>query len=209
MYKVVIYNKGKRVRVIKEYVYYKNALIKYNKVLEDNIVFFPKESTWDGKKTDYELLLIAPPKNKTIHNIRNEFGALITIKPKGNFSIKKIEPYYVEENFTDRLSGEKLDFKVLIKRLVKNAKYSPVIYVLNNKLYVEYFDHDAIELYVLKNKEDSYRLCDTIRKFVITNHIHGFLFFNNPTLDSKNRIYDLLYNDYGVSKDYMYKVSTR
>ena len=65
MYKIILYNNGKRVKVIKKYNTYTNAIKKYKELLDSNVVYFPKQTLWNGVKTDYELVLTAPIKNKS------------------------------------------------------------------------------------------------------------------------------------------------
>lgn len=210
MYQIILYNRGKRVKVIKKYNLYTNALKKYKDILKKNKVYFPKKKLWDGSETDYELVLIAPAKNKTNEFFRNEFGAMIKIKPKGDFSIKHVSEYKIEEVFRDKIKNKKIVFKDVIKIIIKKHDLTPVIYVLNNKLYIEYFDDDNdINLYVLKNCDDAHRLCETIKNFANANNLVNIIYFNEPTLENKSRIYDLLYEKHKINREYMYRMGTR
>lgn len=209
MYQIILYNKGKRVKVIKKYNLYSNAIKKYRAILNANKVYFPKKTLWDGSETDYELVLIAPVKNKTKEFFRNEFGAMVKIKPKGDFSIKQVSPYEIEEVFSDKLNNKKIVFKDLVKNLVKKHELTPVIYVLNNKIYIEYFDDVGVDLYVLKNCDDAYRLSETIKSFASANGLVNFIYFQEPSLENKTRIYDLLNDRYKITREYMYRLGTR
>ena len=82
MYKIILYNRGKQVKTIRSYNLYSNAIKRYRELLKNNNVFFHKEYLWDGSKTDYELVLIAPPQNKPKDHVRNEFGAVVKTPPK-------------------------------------------------------------------------------------------------------------------------------
>jgi hypothetical protein len=77
MYKIILYNNGKRVKTIRSYQLYTNAIKKYRDLLKENKTYFPKEYLWNGTKTDYELVLTAPPKNKAMEFFRNEFATPI------------------------------------------------------------------------------------------------------------------------------------
>lgn len=209
MYKIILYNNGKRVKVIKKYNLYSNAIKKYKDILNKNKVYFPKKMLWDGSETDYELVLIAPAKNKTKEFFRNELGAMIKIKPKGEFSIKHVSEYKIEEVFRDKIKNKKIVFRDLIKIIIKKHDLTPVIYVLNNKLYIEYFDDEDINLYVLKSCDDAYRLCETIRSFANANNLVNIIYFHEPSLENKTRIYNLLNEKYQISRDYMYRLGTR
>jgi histidinol-phosphate/aromatic aminotransferase/cobyric acid decarboxylase-like protein len=209
MYEIVLYNNGKRVKVIKKYNLYTNAIKNYRSMIKNNKVYFNKETLWNGSKTDYELGLTAPNKNKPKEYFRNEFGAMVKIKTKGNFVLKQINKYFVEEVFTDKLNNKKIVFRDLIKYLLKKKDTTCVIYVINNKVFIEYFENDDVDLYVLKNKDDAYRLSETIKEFVNVNQLTNFIFFQDPTLENKIRIYDLLQEQYKITREYMYRIGTR
>jgi histidinol-phosphate/aromatic aminotransferase/cobyric acid decarboxylase-like protein len=209
MYEIVLYNSGKRVKVIKKYNLYSNAIKNYRSMLKNNKVYFSKETLWNGVKTDYELALTAPNKNKAKEYFRNELGAMIKIKTKGNFVLKQLNKYFVEEVFTDKLNNKKIVFRDLIKYLLKKKDTTCVIYVINNKVYIEYFENDDVDLYVLKTKDDAFRLSETIKEFANINELTNFIFFQDPTLENKTRIYDLLGERYNITREYMYRVGTK
>lgn len=207
-YRIILYNNGKRTKFITSYMLYSNALKKYDQILKNNVVFFPREILWDGSKTHYELLLTAPKKNKGKTSFRNKLGALVMIKSK-NFSIKKISDYQIEETFIDKLTGEKMNFKKLIKILISKKNKTPCLYLMNNKLYVEYFDSNTVNLYTLKSQNDASRLLETVKKFCITNKVTEILFFHEPVYDIKIKILDRLEKEYNIDRDYMARTSTR
>ncbi len=208
MYEIILYNNGKRVRKINSYVRYGNAIRKYDFLLKSNNVFFPKEKLWDGTKTDYELVLTAPSKNSGKEYIRNEFGAMVKIKTKGDFVIKKVNKYAIEDAFKDRVSGKKYTFKTLIKELLKKQDLTYVILVISNKVVIERFENDDVNVLILKNQDASYLLSETIKTFNMTNGINNFIYFQDPSLDTKIRIYDRLEEEFNITRDYMQKVST-
>ena len=76
-------------------------------------------------------------------------------------------------------------------------------------MFIEYFENDDVDLYVLKNCDDAYRLSETIKQFANVNGLHNFIFFQEPTLENKVRIYDTLQEKYGVTREYMYRLGTR
>jgi hypothetical protein len=208
MYKIILYNNGKRVKTYKTYVLYTNALKKYRGMLENNKVFLPKEILWDGRKTDYELVLTAPSKNKGKEYFRNEFGAMVKIKTNGGFIIKQVEKYKIEDSFKDKITEKKYTFKTFIKYLVKNKKLTYVLILMQNKLVIERFENEDINVLLLKNKNAASLLFETIKEFNNTNNLTNFIYFDNPTLDTKLRLYDLLEENYNISREYMQKVST-
>jgi hypothetical protein len=208
MYKIIIYNNGKRVKVIKKYNTYSNAIKKYKELLDSNVVYFPKQTLWNGVKTDYELVLTAPIKNKAKEYFRNEMGALVKIKTKGDFVIKKISSYKIEEVFKNKITDKKMTFKDLVKHFAKKRNLTCVLQVINNKLVVEYFENEDIDMFILKNCDNAYNLCETIKEFNQINNITNFIYFQEPAMDSRIRIYDILEEKYNISRVYMHKIST-
>ena len=140
---------------------------------------------------------------------RNEIGAVVKIKTKGDFVIKQITKYTIEDRFKNRIDGKMYDFKLLIKKLLSNQNLTYTIMAINNKLVIERFENDDVDVFVLKNCDIAYSLSEAIRIFNNTNGLTNFIYFQEPTLDTKMRVYDDLEVKYGISKDYMQKVTTR
>jgi hypothetical protein len=210
MYSIILYNKGKRVKNIGKYEKYKEALVSYENILNENKkVLFHKQSTWDGKETDFELVLTAPKKNSGKDFFRNDLGALVKIKTKGSFVVKRISRYYIEEVFTDKLNDVKIDFKGLVKTLLSGNDNIKAVYPIRNKLVIEDLITNELNLYILKNRYDSKRLFSVLKKFMIINRFTNFSFFNQPSYDNKMRLYEILTNKYNIDRRYMHRVSTR
>lgn len=208
-YKILLYNKGKRVSVLGTADNYSNAIKVYGEILKGNKCFFPKMYNWLGHETDYEIVLTGPKTGTSINHFRNDMGALVKVKPKGDFVIKKINPYCVEEEFKHKNSDTKHTFKSLVKNFLVNNDNTKVILSINNKLVIQYFENDDLDVFVLKNREDSQRLNDTIRNFSYSNGLINFIFFKDPTIDTIRPIYDSLEANYGISREWMSRVSTR
>jgi hypothetical protein len=90
-----------------------------------------------------------------------------------------------------------------------NSGNTRVILSFNNKLVIEYFENERLDVFVLKNQEDSLRLNETIKVFTQTNGLTNFIFFNDPTIDTVRRVYDALEANYGISREWMARTSTR
>ena len=208
MYKIILYNSGNRIKIEGEFDTYGEAVVKYNKLLEENKVFFPKKYMWNGVKTDFELVLTGPKKSKKIDFFRNELGGLVEVTTKGDFVVKKISEYEVEEEFRHKNTNEKIQFKDLIKLLMKSDS-TKVVTSLNNKLVVEYYENDDVDLFVLKNNSDCVRLNNLVKDFVYNNGLGNFLFFDDPSKDNKIRLYDKIVEQLGVDRWYLIRLSTR
>lgn len=207
MYDIVLYNHGKRVKKIRSYNLYSNAIKKHAKLLEANKVYFPKETLWNGMSTDYELAITAPLENKPQLFTKDKFGKNIKIVTNGKFVIKKIEKYQIEDVFTERITGKRLDFKMLVKHLMKTQN-TYVITLISNKMVIERFQNEDVDLYILKDRSAAHLLFETLREFNNANKLTNYIYFLEPTVETKRRIYNTLLSEYGITKDYMYKTST-
>ena len=208
-YKILLYNAGKRFRVLYKCNGYFECLKVYNEYLKTNKVFFPKQYNWLGIETDFELVLIGPKDATPIKNFRNKFGALVKVKTKGDFIIKKISDYGVEEEFKHKNTNKIYDFRSLVKDFLIKDNTTKVILSINNKLVIEYFEKEHLDVFVLKNREDSQRLNETIKNFSFANGLTNFIFFNDPTIDTVKRIYDSLEENHDISREWMSRVTTR
>lgn len=208
-YKILLYNNGKRVGLLDAAKDYSSAIKLYSDIIKGNNCFFPKKYNWLGVETDYEAVLIGPKTGTSITHFRNDLGALVKVVPKGDFVIKKITTYCIEEIFKHKNTDTKHTFKTLVKQFLVNNSDTRVILSINNKLVIQYFENENLDVFVLKSREDSQRLNDTIKNFSYSNGLGNFVFFNDPTIDTIKPIYDALEANYGISREWMARVSTR
>ena len=208
-YKILLYNSGKRFRILDSVKTYSEAIKLYNLYVKENKVYFPKQYNWLGKETDFEIVLTGPKDGTPIKHFRDKFGALVKVKTKGNFIIKKITEYKIEEEFKHKNSNLIYDFRGLVRHFLVNSNETRVILSMNNKLVIEYFESERLDVFVLKNRQDSQRLNETIKDFTYANGLTNFIFFNDPTIDTVKRIYDSLQENYGIDREWMARVSTR
>lgn len=208
MYKIVLYNSGNRIKLMEVFDKYGDAIRKYNQLLEENQVFFPKQYMWNGVKSDYELVLTGPKESKKIEHVRDEYGKLIEIVPKGDFIIKQINTYEVEELITHKNTGDKHNFRSFTKSFLISS-LTKIVTSLNNKLVIEYFENENVDLFIVKNNEDSIRLNNLIKEFSYSNKLTNFIFFDDPNKDNKIRLYDKIEEKLGIDRNYIIKVTTR
>ena len=80
--------------------------------------------------------------------------------------------------------------------------------VISNKVVIERFENEDVDVFILKNKDAAYTLAETLKEFNNTNNLTNFIYFLDPSLDTKLRVYDNLEEKFGISRDYMQKVTT-
>ena len=209
LYRIIIFKNGKRVNQLKTYRTYKNALIGYNRLLRENKIFFPKKILWDGTEANNELILTAPKTNKGKEYYRNDLGTLIRIVPNGDFTIKKISPYYVEDCFKHKLTNKIFYFKDLIKFFMERSDLTIIVYAINNKLVIGYFENEEMDVFTLKNQQAVSDLISLIKTYNISCGFTNFMYFDDPDLETKKQIYDHLEKKYNIDRKYMIRQATR
>ena len=162
------------------------------------------------KKVDYKICVIKDTEDgDKFRMLRDEFGKLYEEKPLGDWTILADSEYKIEEVFKHKNTNTSYDFRGLVKKFLVNDSDTRVILSMNNKLVIEYFENEHLDVFVLKNRADSQRLNETIRDFTYANGLTNFIFFNDPTIDTIRPIYDALEERYGISREWMSRVSTR
>ena len=74
---------------------------------------------------------------------------------------------------------------------------------------IEYFENEEMDLFVLKNNSAAYRLSELLKEFNNSNGLANYIYFQDPNLNSKVRIYDLLEERYNITRIYMQRPATR
>lgn len=192
-----------------QYLKYSDANNKFQDLIKGNQILFPKFNYYNSKESDFELVLLGPPEGKHIDHIRDEKGSIVFLQAKNGRTIKKIEKYYVEEKFKHKNSGKKIDFKQLIKIIILGKKGFKTYYAIQNKVVVEYFDNQNVDLFVLKSKNDATRLVDTIKNFYYANNLLDAIFFSVVTKETKKKLYIKIYEKLGVDEHYMHRLTTK
>jgi hypothetical protein len=162
-----------------------------------------------GEKTDFELVLLGPPEGKNINHVRDELGRKITLKTSGNYTLKRIEPYYVEETFKHKNSETYYEFKEFAKTFLLKDEAPKVFMAITNKMVMEYMDSEEVHLFILKTEDDATRLIESVQEFCYSGGIHDHLFFPYTSIETRKQIYDKLEKSLGVTRSYLQKVSTR
>ena len=205
----MLYNAGKQTKFFRGYKSYANANNKYQTLLANNKILFPKFSNFLHIDTDYELVMLGPPGGKHFGNTRDELGRNITLMAPKGCSIKKIDYYMIEDTFKHKNTDKKYQFREFAKDFIVNKKGTKAFYTVKNKLVISYFDNDDIDVFVVKCMDDAIRLNDTVKQFCIANDVRNNMFF--PIVDRYGRmdIYDAVEEKLGIARTYMSRESTR
>jgi hypothetical protein len=209
-YRVVIYCNRRQKKILYRSRTIYPARNKYNQYLAENKPFFPRMWDWLGNHVQYELLLVGN-NGEHMDKYKAPSGVVYNVGKtlKDGFVIKDIQPYFIEEKFKYHNANKMVEFKDVVKLMVKEP-YTKTIITFTNKVLIEVFEKDEPHLFILKNKSDAQRLYAAIKKFYLANHIGDCFFFTPPTRGWIHReLYVRLSEKLNISISQLKKISTR
>lgn len=205
-YFVVLFKNKEKKKIINKFKTLSKANKFYQNLLsESNSVQFQKQ-TENGISCYYELALM---EKKDINNlpiyIKDELGRTIKVETDDeNLKISKISKYYIEEEFVDYKTKNKITLNELEKKYLKMTGIK-LLSKLNNKVVLQVDDYS--NLFTFKSEEDTDRFLDVlIRKYQIEKRI-DCLIVKDTSSPQKKYLYNLLVN-LGYPKSYLQRYST-
>ena len=199
-FKVVVFKNNKKKKVVKSFVTKQRALSYYNDLLNKNsLVKFNKEFE-NGKRCSYMIGLIFEELNSNSKFFfTDKFGRNVSITSLG-FEIIKLNDYLSEDFLFDIKKNKKISYDEFYNSII-NKKELTLISKLNNKIITQ--NNDLIELFSLKNEEDSERLID-----ILSNEKQKpYLISVDFSIEQRKYLYKLL-EDYGFNKKMLYRKTT-
>jgi hypothetical protein len=137
--------------------------------------------------------------------LKDELGRNIKVNLEDDdFSIKKINPYHVEELILDTSLNKKINSNEFIK-LYLDPSGLKLISKLNNKIIVQ--NDDKFNLFTLKNDYDSSRFIDSISDFFMRQKRFDCMFVKDYSNAQRKYLYNLLIEN-GFSKSYLQRQTT-
>lgn len=217
-YRIILTKNKKKIKILHKYKTNKNALNKFNEIINNNIVYFPKLYTNTKKiaKVQYELLLIREKMGTDEYLVdRDEMGKLKEIKCKNDkWLIINRVPYYFEETFWvfgycpkhERFSIRDILKKILLKDIAKK-NYTMQIILVRNKLIFQ--DFNDIQIVICKCPEDAGRLHDALYKSARTTRMDKLLFMGRAKGTVKTALYKRIQEKTGWGIKKLYRPTTR
>ena len=199
-FKVVVFKNNKKKKVVKSFVTKQRALSYYNDLLNKNsLVKFNKEFE-NGKRCSYMIGLIFEELNSNSKFFfTDKFGRNVSITSLG-FEIIKLNDYLSEDFLFDIKKNKKISYDEFYNSII-NKKELTLISKLNNKIITQ--NNDLIELFSLKNEEDSERIID-----ILSNEKQKpYLISVDFSIEQRKYLYKLL-EDYGFNKKMLYRKTT-
>jgi hypothetical protein len=205
-YLIVLFKNKVKKRIIKKFKTLKNSDEYYKKLIQesDEVIFDKKFE--NGFKSEYEIALLGKKKgNDEVIYIKDSFGRQSKVNLEDDdFTILKVQPYKVDEQFLDYATKKKINTKELLKKYLSGVGLK-MVSKLNNKIIVQ--NDDTINLFTFKNEDDSSRFIDNLSKIFIEQKKIDCMFVKDSSLSQRKYLYNILVN-YGFPKSYLFRQST-
>ena len=210
-YRIALVKNRKLNKVIQDYKILKHAKNKFNKLFEENQVFYEKKFTNYKKieRTLYEILLLEKTEGKKkIRKVFNGLGELVDEEVIGDWSI--IDKFVLKEEETFHVYGHniRMDVGDIFQKLVvpRLSGFYMITYVFNK--IVIYNDED-IEIILCKNIEEAKRLHDFLFDFLIKKGFINLMFLGEANKPLRKQLYDRMEEHTGLKRQELYRTSTR
>ena len=199
-YQIVLFKNNKKKKIIKSFITLDKAKNFYNKKIDESSkVVFNKQHE-NGKRCDFTIGLIELKKTigNKFHYI-DDIGRNVSIS-SDEFTIIDYKKYLQEELLYDVFNKTKIEYSKFISN-INNKEGFCLISQLNNKIVVQ--NNEIIEVFSLKNEQDSYRLLDVLGM----ENKKNYILIPEVSKEQKKYLYDTLSNK-GLDKKMLYRVST-
>lgn len=154
----------------------------------------------------YELALIEKKNNKfdSLY-VRDSLGRQVKIDlDDENYRVMSIVKFNVEEKLYDVGQKEKITFDKFVKKYLKTGSVK-LISKLNNKVVLQ--DNDVVNLFSLKDVNESQRFLDCLRKHLIITDRMDVIVVSDTSNAQKKYLYDIL-SKMGIDKKLLYRTTT-
>ncbi len=205
-YIVVLFKNKKRKKIIKKFVTLTKAKNFYKKLLDQSSQVIFNVEVENGLHIKYELGIVELSKNKLFPvYLTDEMGRNIRVKLEDeDMTLFEISPYKKEEKIFDIQKNKKIKVFDFFKNYLKNDTLK-ILSVLNNKVIIQ--KDFEINLFSLKNEEESIRFLETISDYFMKNKRSDCLFIKDTSSPQKKYLLKLL-EDYGIDKKILYRKVT-
>jgi hypothetical protein len=205
-YLIVLFKNKVKKKIIKKFKTSNRANNFYESLLsESNDVIFNKEYE-NGVQVNYEIAILEKTSGTFLPVfLKDELGRNIKVKLEdSDFSIKKINPYYVEELILDITLNKKINSLEFIK-LYLDCSGLKLLSKLNNKIVIQ--NDNTINLFTLKNDYDSSRFIDVMSEIFMNHQRLDGMFVKDYSNAQRKYLYNILIEN-GYSKNYLQRQST-
>jgi hypothetical protein len=194
-YLIVLFKNKIQRRIIKTFVNFNKAKKFFEeKIKESDKIFFHKKFE-TGKPVSYELAIIGNKSSKTIPIYqRDELGRTIKVElDSDEKEFITIQPYFKEEKLFDVREQEKINVDKFIRKYLNGKVGIKLVSRINHKIIVQ--NDSNINLFSLKNEDDSLRLMELLINDFKNKKKHDVIFVTECSHRQKSNIYKLLVNE--------------
>lgn len=202
---VVLFKDKVKKKIINKFITQKKAEDYYKKLIyQSDDVIFSKEYE-NGHKCFFEVGLLGKNIKSEVKYQKDELGRQIKIELEDeDYSILKIQRYYIEETIVEYKTKKKITSKDLIKNYLSGSGIK-MISKLNNKIIVQV--DDVFNLFTLKNQYDSDRFMDSLNELFIKEKRTDCLLVKDVSTPQRKYLYEILVG-LGFNKKYLLRHST-
>lgn len=171
--------------------------------LSDSVKF--NVSVENAKKVEYELGLLSVVDESQLALFKqDDFGRNVKIEiVDSDYKIIKIEKYNLEEKIFDWKKNKRISFDELLKYF--SEKELKNVFTVNNKLIIQ--KDEKINVFSLKNNEESKRLLDVLQEYMIGQKRSDSIFVKDVDTIHRKYLYSILEKN-GINKKRLYRQST-
>ena len=205
-YLIVLFKNKVRKKIINKFVTLEKATEFFDKkILENKQVYFGKRVE-NARDCSFELCLLQK-KDDNFDSlfVKDSLGRQMKVElDDPEYKIIKVSEYNVEETIFDVATREKITLNEFYKKYVYR-KSIVLISRLHNKVVVQ--EDDKVNLFSLKNEDESRRFLTSLNDFFIDNSISNSIVIIETSKPQKKYLYTIL-GDMGVDKKLLYRTST-
>jgi len=205
-YIVVLFKNKKKKKIINKFKNKSNAINFFNKTISNNKVYFNRILSF-SMNSEFELGLLEKNNDDfENHYYKDKLGRQIKMNMENSeYKLIKVSIYNIEENIVDHQTNKRIKFLNFIDEYLKNFDTLKLVFILNNKIFVQY--DDKFYMFSLKSESESFRFLECVSTYLIDNNRTDCLLVNDTSKFQKKYLYNLLEKN-GFSKSILYKKYT-
>lgn len=205
-YLVILFKNKKRKKIINKFITIDKATEFFDKIISENKNLYFGKKIENARECNFELCLLKK-KDENFDSlfVKDSLGRQIKVElDDPDFKIIKVSEYNVEETIFDVTNREKITLNQFYKKYV-HKKSIVLISRLNNKVVVQ--EDDRVNLFSLKNEDESRRFLKSLNDFFIDNTTTNSIVVVETSKQQKKYLYTIL-SDMGVDKKLLYRTHT-
>lgn len=205
-YLVVLFKNKTRKKIIKKFITLERADQYYTKLIDENKQVYFGRQIENARVCEFELCLLQK-KDEVFDSlfVKDKLGRQIKVElDDPEYKIIKVTEYKVEETIFDVSTKDKITLNQFYKKYIYR-KGVVLVSRLNNKVVVQ--EDDKVNLFSLKNEDESRRFLTSLNDFLMDNSVMNCIVVVETSKSQKKYLYNIL-GDMGIDKQLLYRKST-